>query len=186
MTKPSIALPTNPVLMFFQEVKDGDVRKHSYESNDSDSGGGARDLRIRPESKFWTAMASFFPQTVSMREKKGLIYSQTTIDSPPEVATISFMSSTTARPGECRICKIGEIVAWRIDPDQMAKTKALGHRWFYLLILDDSKNVWASKFSTEVLTEMHPLVQTAINSAVVRLNGRTIRGLLTINTTQTL
>jgi hypothetical protein len=51
--------------LFFQELKDGDIRKIQAASNDAPTGGGARDLRV-PEAAFW----EFFSRMLSGRSNR--------------------------------------------------------------------------------------------------------------------
>jgi hypothetical protein len=172
--------PANPVKVFFQEVKEGDIRKFNEESNDSDSGGGARDLRLRPESKFWTEMQDFFPTIVNSRHRQGSILSQSPDGNSASTATISIMGATAARPGECRICKIGSIETWAISPQDYQAAVGAGSRWFYLLILDDKGHVWASKFRSDVLPQMDASVRAKIEGEISRAKGKTTRGVFSL------
>jgi hypothetical protein len=54
---------------------------------------------------------------------------------------------------------------------------AQGHKWMYLLILDDQGNVWASKFSSDKLNQMHAKVSNAI-APLLTIN-QTVRGFIT-------
>ena len=128
-----------PVRVFFQEVKGGDIRKYFNESNDASGGGGARDLRIRPEGEFWRPLEPFFPTRISERQRTGCILSVPSEDAPPEGVEVTLMGATSVRPKECRICRIGRIAGWRIEYAELEKAHAAGHSWYYLLILDRSE-----------------------------------------------
>jgi hypothetical protein len=163
--------PGNPVIAFFQEVVAGDIRKFNLESNDSPTGGGARDLRISPVADYWDQLLSFFPLTVSAREQRGKIYSGNS------VVEIKLMAPTASRSNECRICKISQINIWEISQQDFDTVVAQGHKWMYLLILDDQGNVWASKFSSDKLNQMHAKVSNAI-APLLTIN-QTVRGFIT-------
>ncbi len=74
------------------------------------------------------------------------------------------------------VVKIGEIEAWAINPQEFQTAIGAGSRWFYLLILDDKGHVWASKFRSDRLPEMDPLVRARIEAEISRAKGKTARG----------
>ena len=49
------------ILVVFKQLVEGDLRKFKAESNDADTGGGARDLRFRPYDRFDGAFERLFP-----------------------------------------------------------------------------------------------------------------------------
>lgn len=54
--------------ILFHEIADGDVRKFNAESNDADTGGGARDLRF--SLRFEAVLDRFFPQDAIKEGRK--------------------------------------------------------------------------------------------------------------------
>src|SRR4051794_5281303 len=65
------AKPKGVARVFFQEILEGDRRKLEARSNDSKTGGGARDLRV-PHTKFWPVLRHMFPgQTAVKRTRNG-------------------------------------------------------------------------------------------------------------------
>ncbi|RZF61465.1 hypothetical protein [Sphingobacterium corticibacterium] len=165
--------PSKPIIAFFQEVVRGDIRKFNLKSNDSPTGGGARDLRISPVSDYWDHLLLFFPNRISDREYTGKIRSEN------NVKTITLMGPTTSRRNECRICKIAQIDNWNIAQEYYESIINSGNKWIYLLILDENKNVWASKFSTDKLYQMHDAVSAKITPLLS--DNRTIRGFVHFN-----
>ena len=147
--KKSIPTPADPSLVFFQEVKSGDLRKQKATSNDSDTGGGARDLRM-PE-RFWGSVAPFFTTEVSPRERSGRIISD--IGLTVQYAQNSFWQPTEARPNEVRIGKINLIEAWNIDEDFFTSEIDSNFHVLYLLTLDVEQRVWARVMSTRHLRD---------------------------------
>jgi len=141
--------PTDPVLVFFQEVKSGDLRKQEAQSNDADSGGGARDLRM--PKRFWDSVAPFFSREVSVRERSGIILSQTRATALR--VEISFWRPTDARPSEIRIGKITLIEGWSISKEEFEAELKEDYLFFYLLTLDANQRVWARTMSTRYLQE---------------------------------
>lgn len=145
----SIPRPANPLLVFFQEVKSGDLRKHEARSNDSTSGGGARDLRM--PSRFWDALVPLFPNEISDRERSGEVISETG-NSVQRLKT-SLWRPTDARPNEVRIGRISSINAWSIDENYYKSELQSGHLLFYLLTLDVERLIWARTMSTRYLDD---------------------------------
>jgi hypothetical protein len=136
--------PGDPQYVFLQEVKEGDLRKQMAVSNDSATGGGARDLRM--PARFWQSLSRFFPNEISERERTGEIYSIS--GSIPRPVNISFWRPTGARPNEIRIGKIHLIESWMIDAAYYSNELAEGYILFYLLTIDSNHRVWARIMSS--------------------------------------
>lgn len=152
----------------------GDIRKFYQESNDSPTGGGARDLRISPARDYWPELESFFPRRINDRSRAGKIISR--IMGQDHIAEINLMGPTEARPNECRICIISKILAWNIPREEFVKNTQEGHRWIYLLVQDDQDSVWASKFNTKLIDEMDVKVAQAIHWGMSK--SKNIRGII--------
>jgi len=148
---PTAITPDEPILAFFQETKNGDLLKQVARSNVSTTGGGARDLRIRPATPYWERLAQFFPHAVSNRERTGIIYTE--LNPTIQNETISLWDETAARPGEIRIATIHLIAGWQIDQHMFNNETNQGYLIFYLLTLDKSRNVWARVMSTRHLNQ---------------------------------
>lgn len=98
-----------------REVLPGDERKFVARSNDSPSGGGARDLRLRPDSEFVAFIARMFPntrkvaRTVNGVSGSGIVHHGklhwVAADGVKD-APIEIWQATNARPGEMRIAKV--------------------------------------------------------------------------------
>lgn len=102
------------VRVLFQVLKEGDRKKMLAASNVTPSGGGARDLRFRPESEFLPFFAKLLPNVVfdppgssNIKTCRGHVVwdggSAGTQSKEMEV-----WRATDARPGECRIARIHE------------------------------------------------------------------------------
>ena len=117
------------VRVLLQNIEDGDRRKFEARSNDADTGGGARDLRFRPESEFLPFFERMFPhKRAETRRSKGarsqinvLSGSVTWIEHGLEKGgTMEVWPSTNARPGECRIARISSFGLYNlvaVDPN---------------------------------------------------------------------
>ncbi len=62
--------PSGVKRVVYKEIVEGDFRKFRAESNDSDTGGGARDLRFRPYATFENAFRKMFPQVRQEQRKR--------------------------------------------------------------------------------------------------------------------
>jgi len=164
-------------MAYFQEVVDGDVRKLLAESNDSDSGGGARDLRM-PQA-FWGALLPFFPEKIECGQE-AIIYS-----SPKGMRTdshtIKLHLPTISRPTEIRIGKIHEIDGWTLSAEEYNSLKKVGDSVYFLLTLDVKGRSWAqlAKHSSLAAPKADPnffkfvnVVKTACGS-----KGKVTRGI---------
>lgn len=103
------------IRVLFQNIDDGDRRKFEARSNDSDTGGGARDLRFRPEDIFLPFFGRMLPhKRYEARTSKGVksqieVLSGTVTWTEPtgdKSATLEVWPATNARPNECRISRI--------------------------------------------------------------------------------
>jgi len=114
------------VRVLLQNIEDGDRRKFEARSNDSDSGGGARDLRFRPETAFFPFFKKVLPERRShIRKSKGVVEQIEILggdvhwdDSGREKsAKIEVWPSTHARPNECRIATVSRLGVYDLIKD---------------------------------------------------------------------
>jgi|SRR5690606_20263900 len=105
----------NVIRVLMQRIDDGDIRKILAKSNDSPSGGGARDLRFRPETEFLPFFKRMFSDIhTKVRKTKGKqtvieILSGTVIwnhDGSDMSQKVEIWPSTDSRPNECRLAKV--------------------------------------------------------------------------------
>ncbi len=103
------------IRVLLQNIEEGDRLKFEARSNVSATGGGARDLRFRPESDFLPFFGRMFPhKRIETRTSKGVqsqieVFSGTVTWSEAAVdksATMEVWPATNARPNECRIARI--------------------------------------------------------------------------------
>lgn len=126
--------------LFYQELREGDRRKIRAESNDAQTGGGARDLRISPEAAFAPFFDRLLPITVNRQSKpRGAftVRSETirwNWAGRTEMKTLALWPPTNARPGELRIAQIDENF-----PDAIPTE---GGRIFLLLVRNDMGELW--------------------------------------------
>lgn len=175
--------PQRPALIFFQEIKPGDVRKQRAESNDATSGGGARDLRIRPAEKFTPILANMFPEEGS--EEDVLQGSVHWLDERDQVqaATIELWRPTEARPGEARIGRIHLIDSWHVDEAAYNADRGRGLKWFYLLVRDIKGVTWARLLYEENLPNEISEVRRYVTERISQTHqSRAVRGTINFET----
>lgn len=129
-----------PVRVFFQEIKPGDVLKLSKESNQAPSGGGARDLRF-PTVPYSDLLAPMFPEELDAGRRRGDIQWQQ--GGKAGYASVELWPPTTARPAEARLGRFYEVEGWAVDDDAIQQDFELGKRWFVVLAQLDNGQVWA-------------------------------------------
>ncbi len=135
-----------PVLLFFQQILPGDVRKQRAKSNDATTGGGARDLRIRPAQLFAPLLLPMFPHPTGQAGVTQNDVFWVNAQGGVESATIELWRPTEARPDETRLARITAIESWIVNQDEYAKARAAGKVWFFLLVMDADSRVWARTY----------------------------------------
>lgn len=97
-----------PIILVYKEIAPADLRKFLAQSNDSPSGGGARDLRF-PAGAFRPIMEQLFTREVSGPQGRPIRVARITfIDSSGGLRTSSleYWPATASRPSEDRIAKV--------------------------------------------------------------------------------
>lgn len=97
-----------PVLFVYKEIVAGDLRKLLAESNDSKTGGGARDLRL-PAKSFRPVMQRIFTRDATGRGGRPIRVADVTYldeQGEPRQTEIQYWPPTNSRPREDRISKI--------------------------------------------------------------------------------
>lgn len=96
--------------ILLREIVDGDKRKFLAESNDSPSGGGARDIRFRPEDRFLPFLKKMFPTPAIIKGKT--CYTGEcrwgVADGAERRDEMEIWPATNARPNECRLAKVNK------------------------------------------------------------------------------
>lgn len=127
--------------ILYKEIVEGDRRKADAESNDSDTGGGARDFRF-PYKAVLPIVEKMFPNKILRRGKavhQGKFYWH-----EPEGGTLisrvaEFMSPTKSRPTEGWISQVPKFTCF--DTDRMPQG-GLSNRVLLLLIQLHDESVW--------------------------------------------
>lgn len=163
----------------YREILEGDRRKFIAESNDSETGGGARDLRFRPYDKFGSIFSELFPlkDTVSRKRdgvKKSLERFMGTFywsehDKPDQKMNAYFEPPTDARPNEGRIAKVHTYPCFH--PSRVPVT-GTGDRLFLLLVQNANGEVWVHFVSESALRTDERWDPQFVHQIIACISGR--------------
>ncbi|MDP9896659.1 hypothetical protein J2W32_005769 [Variovorax boronicumulans] len=134
--------------ILYKEIVEGDLRKIQAQSNDADTGGGARDFRFGSYKTLLPVIKQMFPQTVKENRKRGGqivqidvfkgAFSWRNAEGKVEAKESFFEPPTDVRPSEGRIARIHEYPCF-----DASKVKiGAGNRVLLLLIQLDDGSVW--------------------------------------------
>ena len=138
-------------LVIYKKIVDGDLRKFSATSNDSQTGGGARDLRFSPAPEFMKAFEKMFPHY-----EKGMLHGYFSWEK--YAATEVFIHPpTNSRPNEMRIATVHECFPAGVIPTDARDC-------ILLLIYDKNGKVWPYFTSEHSLMydNWHPKIKKGI------------------------
>jgi len=136
--------------ILYKEIIEGDLRKIEARSNDSDSGGGARDFRFGSYEQLLPVISQMFPSVVRENRKRGNTVSQIDVfggefhwqdaqDGPVSVKASFFEPPTDVRPSEGRIARVHEYPCF--DTSRIPKS-SLDNRVLLLLVQRKDGTVW--------------------------------------------
>lgn len=169
-----------PVLFVYKEIIKGDLLKLVAASNNSLTGGGARDLRL-PWKTFRPIMHRIFTENGLGRGGKEIRWAEVTyldVNDTPHTTTLEYWPPTSSRPTEDRISRVHASPALG---GQLPDT-GRGRVFLVLVKFDDgtvrcdyayetdlvAKGVWATEFSSQILNCMA--------AASARIGNRTVQG----------
>jgi len=163
--------PGKPVRILFQQVTPAFIRKAMASSADATSGGGARDLRLRPDDKFRPFMERLLPQSRSQvrrgrngAEDENLIihFGTVTWGDGTEEREIEYWPPTNARVGEGRIARISSLPPLQVPPIMIEGAVVL-------FVEDVNGVIWVRYASAEglrqSLREISDLIRLCLESA---------------------
>lgn len=156
----------NVARILYKELVEGDLRKLRAESNDADTGGGARDFRFGSYPTLLPVIRAMFPRTAQEDRRrngvaaqidvfKGAFYWQTATGVKSKEAI--FEPPTDARPSEGRIARVHDYPCF----DASNVRIGVGNRVLLLLIQLDDGTVWphyAEEESLRTPNAWHPVV----------------------------
>lgn len=171
---------TRPVLLVYKEIVDGDLRKLTAASNNSQTGGGARDLRL-PWRTFRPVMHRIFSKVKPARGGKTIrVANVTYIDADDELCTteLEYWPPTETRKSEDRISRVhaSPALGGRLPATDQGRVFVLFTMFSNDVVRCDyayendlkRKNVWAPEVSTQILSCM--------TSAASHKGKRTVQG----------
>ena len=133
-----------PVLVLFQEMTVATVDKARNQSNRARTGGGARDLRVRPYDQLKPFMEKLFPGTRSKvgGTRPGLVVrsSKVTWGDGSQSREIEYWPPTKARASEGRIGRISTLPPLRDPPNDP--------EGFVVLFVRDANDVLWVRYAT--------------------------------------
>ncbi|WP_340538253.1 hypothetical protein [Nocardioides sp. GXZ039] len=130
----STAPKPHPELLVYKEIGPGDMRKLLAESNDADTGGGARDLRL-PWKTFRSVMHRIFTDEAVARGGKKIRTAQVTYkdaNGKTSRTTLEYWPATTSRPAEDRVSKVHSnpaLAGGRLPDQDKGRVFLLFIRW---------------------------------------------------------
>jgi hypothetical protein len=179
----------------FKQITAADLRKLEAQSNDSDSGGGARDFRFSPYKQFESFVKRLFPNVqvakrrrdgvptdVEIRSAKLLWYENGTSQ---KTGTLSWEPPTDARPFEGRIPRVHQIAP--LGPDYLPPANE-GES--FVLLTQDEDGIWVHYVSETELRQTgpaawSPAVAKPILTALAKVKKNDlVRGWIDIETGQ--
>ncbi|MEP2828220.1 MULTISPECIES: hypothetical protein [Alphaproteobacteria] len=130
----------------FRQILDGDRLKFIAQSNITDSGGGARDLRFRSWDKMEETLRKLFPGSRTEKRRRGtgnalevytghLIWLQKNGKEVSKEAVLE--PPTDARPNEGRITRVHEFGCFTINPPSDGSGRLIA-----LFVQKDDGSVW--------------------------------------------
>lgn len=136
--------------ILYKEIVEGDLRKILAKSNDSDTGGGARDFRFGSYNQLLPVIKQMFPYLVKVDRKRDSVVSQIDVFKGTfhwkntAAGTVSakdsfFEPPTDVRPSEGRIARVHEYGCF--DTSLIPKGGE-GNRIILLLIQNCDGEVW--------------------------------------------
>jgi hypothetical protein len=148
----SAGQPSGPQVarILYKEIVAGDLRKIEAQSNDSDTGGGARDFRFGSYDKLLPVIRLMFPGVVQEKRKrgnstksidifKGEFHWQHSPSAPPQSKVSYFEPPTDVRQSEGRIVRVHEYSCF--DTSRIPKLRA-NDRVLLLLVQRFDGTVW--------------------------------------------
>jgi hypothetical protein len=155
--------------ILYKEIVAGDLRKIEALSNDSPTGGGARDFRFGSFSKISKAVLNMFPERVVEKRKrsgtvvdleilKGTFYWSKPITGEEISKSSYFEPPTDARPSEGRITRVNDYPCFdkSLIPELNERTRVL-----LLFVQNMDNKVWpyfVSDFDLQQKGKWHPIV----------------------------
>ena len=138
--------PSGIALVIYKEITDADRKKVRKKSNDSPTGGGARDFRFSPYPSFKAVFEAMFPARRKVSRKRGS--TKISIDvrvgefswTDPQTGNTAsleaiFETPTDPRPNEGRVTKVPQYLPLQVLPPS-------NERSVVIFVMHDDGSVW--------------------------------------------
>ena len=172
---------TQVVRVVFKILTEGDRLKMDAVSNISQTGGGARDLRFRPESEFLPIFKKMLPEvapeqrnSTQIETYRGPVVWNASGQEKSRVMTV--WPATNARPDECRIVRIN-----RFDFSGLAEKDSEGGSSIFMLF-QQRNGVVRVYFTTETSLKSEDWNSTIKNFATDWMQTNYRSGFLDLET----
>ena len=156
-------IPGKPNLILFQQMTEATARKARNDSADATTGGGARDLRLRPYDKLNPFMERLLPQTRHETRPGGepvaVRWGTVTWGDGLEEREIKYWPPTYARPGEGRITRISSLPPL-VNPPLNIQGAVI------LFVRDERGLLWVRYATSHGLRNSIPQVGNLIRSCI--------------------
>lgn len=177
---------SKPTRIIYKEIVEGDLLKFSATSNISQTGGGARDLRIRPLDEFLPIIILMFPDTEKQKRSRGgeTVYLDifkgkfccAESDGATDAEVVLFEPPTDARPNEGRIARVNSYKCFKTSLKYKRNDKL-----FLILIQNDDGTVWPYFFYESSFLQKgtwHPSVEKVLIDCIAakRAKGTVVMG----------
>lgn len=159
-------------IVFFRQILPGDLRKYERRSADAQTGGGARDLRIRRANVLWPLLRQMISEPMAeagvthgavLSRLRGGAFDRTDVE---------LWRPTGARRGELRIARFYDVPGWFVDSTRYQQETARGTRLFYVLEMDIFGSVFAKVLTDRQLAAGDPLIAGHLGNLIARHGGR--------------
>ena len=152
---------SRPVRILYQEVRTATILKVFTESAEADTGGGARDLRLSPYSRF----GPFMERMLTRAEVRGagviVRLGTATWGDGSITREIAFWPPTNARPREGRIATISSLPPLVNPPEDLDGA-------VFLFVQDENDLIWVRYATSDQLRRSMPEVGDAIRACLHR------------------
>jgi hypothetical protein len=153
-------------LLLYKVITAADVRKLQARSNDSGTGGGARDLRL-PFARFDGVMSELLPQTRTEPRRRNGVVAETLVrygtvrTNAGRPFELTWEPPTTARPHEGRLARVHAALTSPKDDPALGRvllflrkdTVGVFASYAYEQELKDPK-LWGRDFAAEILSSL--------------------------------
>jgi hypothetical protein len=133
--------------LIFKKIVAGDRRKFEAESNDTPSGGGARDLRFSPYDKFRPIFHRMLPKEQSSRYSGEVSWISCSETGEIKTRENTFYPPTASRPNEGRLIQINNNLPTDLIPNIEEGDAIL------VFIQNESDEVWVFYTTEKSLSE---------------------------------